>query len=283
MARPILGPQIQSSTRNAESSEQERFRRNTSSGISDADEFVDTNRADEAVDNPSNPATNPSRIPQSAYHKRLLSLFKAQSSALHQSPPKEVIAAASSSDLIADSTDPKKSLSLFWHVLFASIPTPAQLALIDTGTALNALKFVTWRILKPGKDIEERIGVWIWGLLARLAGWMGQLSTEEMSVVRDLAKRARDWPLLEEAQHDDYAEDWEFEIDVEYGGANDAVEKHNGEGGVAVKNGEDNAVPLVPSDGEQAFFHTRVTIDMIITVVGEVFGQRDLLDAREVW
>jgi regulator of vacuolar morphogenesis len=27
----------------------------------------------------------------------------------------------------------------------------------------------------------------------------------------------------------------------------------------------------------------RVLLDMIITIVGEFFGQRDLLDAREVW
>lgn len=41
--------------------------------------------------------------------------------------------------------------------------------------------------------------------------------------------------------------------------------------------------PDDPSDGEELAKQTRAMLDMIITTVGEFFGQRDLLKAREVW
>ena len=37
------------------------------------------------------------------------------------------------------------------------------------------------------------------------------------------------------------------------------------------------------SEVKDSVQQVRVLLDMIITVVGEFFGQRDLLDAREVW
>jgi len=41
-------------------------------------------------------------------------------------------------------------------------------------------------------------------------------------------------------------------------------------------------IPREETD-EEMRRNTRATVDMIITVVGEVYGQRDLLEFREVW
>ncbi len=49
---------------------------------------------------------------------------------------------------------------------------------------------------------------------------------------------------------------------------------------------EDDKVEEDGSDGEVEMSieeHTRVVLDMIITIVGEVYGQRDLLEFRDVW
>lgn len=55
-------------------------------------------------------------------------------------------------------------------------------------------------------------------------------------------------------------------------------------------NGRKILNPLVPensenktSDSDNLNIRALATLDIIITIVGEVFGQRDLLDAREVW
>jgi hypothetical protein len=37
------------------------------------------------------------------------------------------------------------------------------------------------------------------------------------------------------------------------------------------------------SDNAELLKQTRALLDMVITVVGEFYGQRDLLEAREIW
>ena len=161
---------------------------------------------------------------------------------------------------------------------------------MDVDMVLRALKIVVARILRPRREVGMYTSVWIWGLLARLAGWMGQLSKEDISIARDLAKRARDWGSPDaDGQDGDEENDEKDERDDgkrsdggekrDSGEGDDGVEKGDGAG---KGDGSGQDVVLQDSDGKETS-NTRVTLDMIITVVGEIFGQRDILSCREVW
>ncbi|KAL9095938.1 MAG: hypothetical protein Q9165_001936 [Trypethelium subeluteriae] len=265
IARPILGPQLPASFRRNGEPGTPHNRRNSSSQV-DEDEAEDE-QFDATDDSTPLPTLSTSRTPQSIYHEKLLSEFRAQRDHLHQSPPQDLLAAANSLDLLADLVNPETSLSLFKRNLYAKPPSPLQLALMDVETVLEALETFASRCLRRSKQIRGPPSAWIWGLLARLAGWMGQLSTEDVGVVRALAKMAKDWVVLVADRADDHGKSPEDEAED---GEGKEVEASDG-------------TSIGDTEGENISLNTRVTLDMILTVVGEVFGQRDLLDFREIW
>ena len=68
-------------------------------------------------------------------------------------------------------------------------PIPAQIASMDKGTVLRLLGLLTTgTLLKRGAEIQVIVSRWAWGLLARLPE-RGQLTSEEIGVVRELGKK----------------------------------------------------------------------------------------------
>ncbi|KAF2230306.1 hypothetical protein EV356DRAFT_570414 [Viridothelium virens] len=265
IAWPVLGPQLPTPARRNEAPEVSYNRRNSSSQV---DEYeIEDDRLDTTDDSTPLPTFNASRTPQSVYHEKLLSEFRSQRDHLHQSPPQDLLEAATSSDLLADLVNPETSLSLFKRNLYAKPPSPLQLALMDVETVLEALEIFTSRCVRRSKHIRRPPSAWIWGLLARLAGWMGQLRTEDIGVVRALAKMAKDWVSVVEDRPGDHGKKLEDEV----------------EDGEAKEIENDDGTSVGDAEGENLLLNTRVTLDMILTVVGEVFGQRDLLEFREIW
>jgi regulator of vacuolar morphogenesis len=200
-------------------------------------------------------------------------------------------------------------------------PQMAQLACMDQESILGVLQIMA-RLLSEilrGGDAEKirRIGAWAWGLLGKCRE-IGELSTEEVGDIRDIGKRAvkilqkireaeenpqmegEETPLESEAGEDIQPEilapEEESEEIMQPEPGNDAVkdadadmadendqELEAAKARLQAKVQERAEDELASADQESVAKQTRAMLDMIITVAGEFFGQRDLLDSREVW
>lgn len=128
-------------------------------------------------------------------------------------------------------------------------PNIVQLACMDVDS--------TWELLKLlgdtlGDEDEQSasIGAWLWAGLARCPD-LGTLVSEEVAELRALANIAA--KSLQAGENLD--------------------EDHN----------RILAVTMEHDLGIGAAISQRMILDMVLTVVGEVYGQRDLLEYREVW
>jgi hypothetical protein len=69
-------------------------------------------------------------------------------------------------------------------------PAPAQVASMDKSTVLRVLGSLTGgKLLKSGTDIKMSVSQWAWALLAKLPD-RGELSSEEIGIIRELGKKA---------------------------------------------------------------------------------------------
>jgi hypothetical protein len=133
------------------------------------------------------------RDPQLAYFDSILSRFEILRAQLQQTPPPEAVAKLGATHPILSPSKSKKNHSLvkWWRSQMQSInPLPAQIASMDKSVVLRALRSLTGgRLLRSGADINVSVSLWTWALLARLPE-RGELSSEEIGVVRELGKRA---------------------------------------------------------------------------------------------
>jgi hypothetical protein len=168
----------------------------------------------------------------------------------------------------------------------------------------------------------KRIGAWAWGLLARCRE-VGEMVSEDVAEIRELGKRAvkilvkiknPEWSSAldaatgqeERATDDsDAEEEEELEHDVADFGLQEGEpaddDEYDPEGLEAAKLrlqqrlqsdfGNSGGAGSEPGDeADQAKEHEQelksvifAMLDMIITVAGEFYGQRDLLEFRDVW
>ncbi|KAJ5174754.1 uncharacterized protein N7482_000631 [Penicillium canariense] len=169
-------------------------------------------------------------------------------------------------------------------------------------------------------DRIRRLGAWAWALLGKCRE-VGELATNQVGELRDLGKRAvKILHRMQETESKRSAEESDAS-DSEAGDGEEAqteeavpVETPSKEAlGASVDQADagllddtdlsaaleaaksrlqaklqSKAAPEVAAevnqvDGDDLAQQARALLDMIITIVGEFFGQRDLLDAREVW
>lgn len=195
-------------------------------------------------------------------------------------------------------------------------PQMAQLACMDQTSVLGVLQIMARLIseILRGGDAEKirRIGAWAWGLLGKCRD-IGELSTEEVGDIRDIGKRAakilekireaEENPLIEgeETPDSDSGEDTQQEIlapereseekmqpePVNDADArmSDAIDPELEAAKARLQAKVQGSAEDEPACADQYCVakQTRALLDMIITVTGEFFGQRDLLDSREVW
>ncbi|GLA11864.1 hypothetical protein AnigIFM62618_005839 [Aspergillus niger] len=168
----------------------------------------------------------------------------------------------------------------------------------------------------------RRIGAWAWGLLGKCRD-VGQLGTEEVGEIRELGKRAvkilrkmreEDEKKMQEGDGSD--EDTEEDTGEDAAEGEEGTQQVNGPSDdqdhdmqdveeekpateeeleaakarlqAKLAGGEDQPTVTEPEAGNEdpaneAATQTRAMLDMIITVIGEYYGQRDLLGARELW
>lgn len=223
-------------------------------------------------------------------------------------------------------------------------PLPAQISGMNKSTVLRLLGLLTGgNLLRRGTEVEVGVSRWTWSLLAKLPD-RGELTSEEIGVVRELGKKAvlvgiglkNDAELnegMEEVEGGlDQVEEEDEPLDVvndssiatpsspqhpvdpvgEFGSANTLlVESQTSDTNnhasfldvshptddlatakariltsldEPVKHGVTLEEPRKQSaTGKMYKWNTKATVDMILTVAGEVYGQRDLLEFRGTW
>lgn len=203
-------------------------------------------------------------------------------------------------------------LRLWRHHLQASRPNLVQLTLMDNRTVLSVLGYVE-DLLKGWSAklaLPPQLGSWVWALLGRLEH-VEQLTTDEVGVVRSLAKTAIQLFARYRAKlrqnpdedHDDDVDDTRDDLQstrpyddhdtrkdtqCDKSEETDAIEQSSLENLIAAKKMElsianqlttpvnDSTTAEAPQDTD-----TLAILETIIIVAGELYGQKDLLNARD--
>lgn len=148
---------------------------------------------------------------QNSYNKLLRRRFLHLRSTLRRNPPAGTI------DTLDDDHPislPRKAGSAhrIWRRLLVTVePRMVQLASMDMDSVLEVLEILARMMsdIVRGDDTQRvrRIGAWAWGLLGRCRE-VGQLSTREVGVIRNLGKRAVTiLRKVEELENDEYEGD----------------------------------------------------------------------------
>ncbi|PQE05992.1 v-snare protein [Rutstroemia sp. NJR-2017a BBW] len=252
--------------------------------------------------------------PQLAYFDSILTRFEALRQQLQKAPPPELVKKLDADHPIhLGRLDTKNSRWWRWKMRTVN-PTSVQLASMDKTTVFKLLRLVLGgTLLSTGKDVDEKVSRWVWGLLGRLPD-RGELTSEEVGIIRELGKKAVSVARglredkVEEAEAEDEEEDGEVPEtdDQPVTAAEDPAELAAYKARILASiSANANTSAEVPTEAEAetereaqplssaktvsletakaAKWNTRATINMIITVAGELYGQRDLLELREVW
>lgn len=256
---------------------------------------------------------------QASYYNLLRHRFLLLRSTLRCTPPATAIADLDDSHPISLPRNNAPARKEWRRLTLAVDPQMAQLACMDSESVLGVLQVMARGLSDNVRSGDaaciRRLGAWAWGLLGKCRE-VGEMSTEEVGEIRDIGKRAA--KILEkvrEAEEAEGAEDEESyddsepdeddghekdesaasEVDqrIEESDTHDVVMSGDADQPdelVAAKaslqarlQDHEHAAPDDIYDEESLVKQTRAMLDMIITVVGEFFGQRDLLEAREIW
>lgn len=303
---------------------------------------------------------------QTSYYNLLRHRFLLLRSTLRCSPPAEAIRALDSSHPVSLPRNSGSAHREWRRLLLAVNPQMVQVACMDMESVLEALEILARMISDVVKsenaERARRSGAWAWALLGKCRE-VGQLTTEEVGVIRNLGKRAAtilrkvqelesdrsQWTepsvSTEDAEGGDLKGDGSKEDDPQetavdedeptkqedlpeatgtpqpimpdVSGETDELEAAKArlearlqsfDGSAEAQNAMPDA-PLeqsevdaskacsqvqpqsidepteTPPDPEEEYLvtQTRALLDMVLTVVGEFFGQRDLLESREAW
>jgi hypothetical protein len=203
--------------------------------------------------------------PQTVFTERLIQRFQHQRTQLHIPATVEELTALSDDVLISFPSNSSKAKSHWLTQLRTNPPLPAQIRSIDQSTALQLLELIADSCLVKATDVNSVTSAWVWSLLARLDD-VSNLYNDEIYPLRQLGKKAL-------FVHLSFANP-EAAAGIE---ALDQEEETVASAPPSLPNGDD----IEPGAGPTA--NTQATLDMILTVVGQVFGQKDLLQFRQSW
>ncbi|TPR08072.1 hypothetical protein CAN33_0017010 [Aspergillus niger] len=202
---------------------------------------------------------------QSSYYNLLHHRFLLLRSILKCTPPSEAIAGLDESHPISLPRHSRNARKEWRRLLLAVDPQTVQLACMDMESVLGVLeimaRLMSENVRSGDAQRVQRIGAWAWGLLGKCRD-VGQLGTEEDHDMQDVEEEK---PATEEE-----------------------LEAAKARLQAKLAGGEDQPTVTEPEAGNEnpaneAATQTRAMLDMIITVIGEYYGQRDLLGARELW
>lgn len=169
---------------------------------------------------------------------------------------------------------------------------------MDADSIFELIRLITKKMRKLAQWNKEediqRLSAWIWASLAKCPD-RGELGGEEISDLRAYARAADlTWKWLQ-GTHDATADDLtgeEDEEDADDGVINDtpAIAAEGSElpgkdpaSHVGLQKDRSINSHLMGKAVGQQLSKQHVILDTIITVVGETYGQRDLLELRRAW
>lgn len=244
---------------------------------------------------------------QLQYYDSLLTQFTLVTATLKCVPPLSAIEKLTSSQPIFFPPENKNARITWGQRLKNRDPNPAQVACMDETSVFELLRLITIKmrgLFQDNRaDAAKRLGAWIWAALGKCPA-RGELGSEEISDLRQLVQKALDvqeW-LEKRSRSTHVSIENEEEDDEEENGAmaeSDTIgdEIKAAKQRLALNADDSLRYNDVPSHGDTPAQHASrehievevdkqaklVVLDMILTVVGEAYGQRDLLEYRKVW
>lgn len=208
--------------------------------------------------------------PMEAYTAALLTRFDAVHDALTtEMTTGDPTSAQNDAAYHYDANDQKSGEAWLVH-LTKETPPVQRLRQMKSDIVLNLLGLIQDTVLSLLDVLEDHCGAWIMALLARLDGY-GQMHMEKLAIIRGFAKEAA---LLQQTFRE-RAPEAEAVRDAEESAGERVSSEMTGEG--------DN-VPETTMGATSSMSSTTkalAILDMIIVIIGERFGQRDLLESRQ--
>ncbi|KAI6913569.1 hypothetical protein KC318_g1443, partial [Hortaea werneckii] len=233
---------------------------------------------------PSIPDTAEAAIDAQEFYTQVLrQRFLKQREEMHLPPNQGAIASLDDDHPITCPAHSPKARTEWTRLLTSTSPQTAQVKAMDRDTVYSILSIVQETHLKRSTEIATCTGAWIWALISRLDD-VGTMDNDQVSSLRELGRRA----VLVQLSFRDSAAAQQLEA-VGAGekkqASNEKNSKFDGGSEKPASSSNDNDVeeghPEV--DVNSARETTLATLDMIISIVGDVFGQRDLLEFRHQW
>lgn len=219
---------------------------------------------------------------QLRYFEALLARFAILRATLRCTPPLELVEDLRTSQLISFPCDSKQARKQWETYVLQHDPVPAQLACMDEKSVQNLLGLIHRRLYAWFRTrdavITRRINLWIWSALGKAPG-REVLDSDEIAELRELAKRA-----IAMTERLTQSETTTAHISSSHGDAHKETDEVDSDSDDEAKCHCDAQGSFSMSHEIQAGLEEKlVSLDAIVTIVGEVYGQRDLLQARRCW
>ncbi|KAI7361263.1 hypothetical protein KC354_g8224 [Hortaea werneckii] len=220
---------------------------------------------------------------QEAYTKVLKQRFVKQREEMRRPPNQGAIASLDDDHPITCPAHSPKARAEWTRLLTSTSPQTAQVKAMDRDTVYSILSIVQENHLKRNTEIATCTGAWIWAFISRLDD-VGTMNNDQVSSLRELGKKA---VLVQLSFRDsDAAQQLEAvgadEKKMAFNEKNSKFEDGS-EKSASSSNGNGVVEGHPEADVNPARETTLATLDMIINIVGDVFGQRDLLEFRHQW
>lgn len=255
---------------------------------------------------------------QSRYYEVLLAHYRLVRATMRCVPPLSAIEKLTSSQPISFPSESKKARYTWEQCLRTKNPNPTQIACMDENSIFELARLLTKKMrgLFEKDDIElvRRLGAWTWAILGKFPE-RGELASDEISILRELARRAvdvREWLTrknkrvgVPSADEDEDEEDEDEDVEDEENILQETVDTNGGrEINSDIQAARERitvSTSLVQSNHEMIDGQKKVDgpdglidnqdprqarlaiMDMILTVVSEAYGQRDLQEYRTIW
>ncbi|KXS95919.1 hypothetical protein AC578_5208 [Pseudocercospora eumusae] len=238
-------------------------------------------------DAPLDTAEDDTLDPQRVFTESLKDRFYIQRDQLHTLPSPEKVAALGDHHPVSFPQGNNKAYAEWHRLLSSKPPKAAQLQSLHQDSVFNLLALLQKAYLVKGRNLRNVTSAWMWALLARLDD-VGSMSNDQVYPLRELGKKAIFLQLHfsnpEAAAQLQTLQQGEAAGQEVNGGA--VIPTQYDTDGVAVKATERTSSSH--SDQSRTFHavaseNTLATLDMILVVIGEIFGQRDLLEFRQTW